>query len=146
MATKTPMQGPGSFQWNAGAWFGGQLGGTAWMLAGAAALAPRAPTVAVAWAAGFVVANAVGAALWSRRDRLMPYPAIQAMLATCGVVGASALAFLHLLHPGLVVDRRPWYGISDDPLAAPGLLLLIAALMAWLHVMERAGRKARSGP
>ena len=29
METKEPMPGPGRFQWNLGAWFGGQLGGTA---------------------------------------------------------------------------------------------------------------------
>ena len=32
MSLKQAKRGTGTFQWNAGGWFGGQIGGTAWML------------------------------------------------------------------------------------------------------------------
>jgi hypothetical protein len=72
MESKEPLPGPGRFQWNLGAWFGGQIGGTAWMLVGAVVLAPHAPEVAGVWLACFAASNAIGSWLWWRRDRLRP--------------------------------------------------------------------------
>ena len=43
MASRRPMPGPGCYQWNTVAWFGGQIGCTAWMLVGAAMLACGSP-------------------------------------------------------------------------------------------------------
>ena len=55
MEPKVPLPGPGRFQWNLGAWYGGQLGGTAWMLVGAIVLMPHAPEVAGVWLVCFAV-------------------------------------------------------------------------------------------
>jgi hypothetical protein len=153
MAAKEPMLGPGQFQWNAGGWFGSQLGGTAWMLVGAAVLVPQAPWVAAWWAGCCALANAVGAWLWLRRDRVRPYPAIQALLATCGAAGLLAVAALHAFGPADVRLGVAWHDgrfILESP---PGgtlrsayaiLLLGVPALMAYFAFMEWAGRKGKA--
>ena len=137
MQADHPVTGHGHFHWNAGGWFGSQCGGTSWLLVGAAVLAPRAPVVAVVWFAGFVVANAVGAWLWRRRDRLRPHTAIQLLLLVCGLSGLLAWLTLDGLRPDVVPLTgwpRRWY------LA----LLVVPALMAWFAVLEHAAR-VRSG-
>src|SRR5437867_3891353 len=95
--TRQCVRGPGHFQWNAGGWFGSQFGGTMWLVVGAAVLAASAPLAALTWAACFVVANAAGWWLWQRRDRLRPYPAMQALVLVCGVVALVAMAALDLI-------------------------------------------------
>lgn len=139
------MPGAGRFQWNGGGWLGGQLGGTAWMLAGAAVLAPHAPEVAAIWLACFSAANVVGGALWWRRDRLQPYSAIQALLAACAIGGVIALTALHILRPGLRINEPSWARMADEPGAAFALLATVAFLMASFHFMERQARQARIG-
>src|SRR5262245_20825119 len=90
MPAASPITGPGYIHWNAGGWFGGQVGGTSWLLVGAAVLAPQAPAVAAIWLAGFAAANAVGLWLWRRRTRFRPHTAFQAMLLACGISGLLA--------------------------------------------------------
>jgi hypothetical protein len=153
MGAKEPMLGPGQFQWNTGGWFGSQLGCTAWMLVGAAVIAPQAPLVAAWWACCFVIANAVGTGLWWRRDRLSPYPAIQALLATVAVAGLLAVVSLHLFGPA---DVRLGVGIRDGRFVldhTPGntlrsgyaaLLVGVPVMMAWFAFMERAGRRGKA--
>jgi hypothetical protein len=151
MAAKEPMPGPGQFQWNAGGWFGSQLGGTAWMLVGAAVLAPQTPWVAAWWAACCALANAVGTSLWLRRGRVRPYPATQALLAACGVAGPLAVVALHLFGPADVRLGVAWHDgrfILESPpgtlrSAYAALLLGVPALMGYFALLERAGREAR---
>lgn len=99
MPSKQPMPGLGQFQWNTGAWFGSQLGRTAWLLVGATLLALQAIWVAVCWLASFVLANAIGTWLWRRRDRLRPYPALQLLCIVCAACGLLALLVLDLIAP-----------------------------------------------
>lgn len=153
MSAKEPILGPGQFQWNMGGWFGSQLGGTAWLLVGATVILPQAPWVAVWWACCFALANAVGAGLWMRRDRIPPYPAIQALLATLAVAGLLAIVVLHLFGPAEV---QLGLGFRDGRLApqdAPGNTLLAAyttllvgvpIMMGWFAFLEHSGRRNRS--
>jgi hypothetical protein len=152
MAAKEPVVGPGQFQWNRGGWFGSQLGGTAWMLVGAAVLAPQAPWVAAWWAGCCALANAVGTCLWLWRDRVKPYPAIQALLATCGAAGLLAVVALHLFGPADVRLGVAWHEgrfILEGPPggtlrpAYAALLLGVPALMAYFAFVERAAKRAR---
>src|SRR5579871_2566901 len=107
MTVKVPMSGPGCFQWNLGAWLGGQLGGTAWMLVGAAILAFEAPAAAAAWLVCFAMANALGAWMWRQRDRLRPYAALQLLVVVVGGCGLLALVALDVLRPeGAPLDLR----------------------------------------
>jgi hypothetical protein len=121
MASEEAVAAPGRFRWDAGGWLGSQLGGTAWMLVGAAVLAPRAADLVAVWLACFVVPNTVGCWLWRRRDRLRPYPATQALLLACAMSGLLALAALHVMRPGLRITQPPgivgWHG-PDIP--SPG--------------------------
>ena len=107
MASRRPMPGPGCCQWNTVAWFGGQIGSTAWMLVGALVLAREAPEVAAAWLLGFTSANAIGTWLWSRRRRLRPFPGVLIGFLVCGLSGLFALSALHVLRPGLHVTFAP---------------------------------------
>jgi hypothetical protein len=141
--TEESLQGPGCFQWNKGGWFGGQLGCTAWMLGGAIVLVPYASDVAGVWLTGFAVANAIGFWMWSRRDRLRPYPALQALLLVCGFSGLTALVALHSLRPGLHITRPVVFDLSDEPQLIPWLLVLVISLMAWFHLIEWLVKKAR---
>jgi ABC-type phosphate transport system permease subunit len=144
MESKEPLAGPGRFQWNLGAWFGGQIGGTAWMLVGAVVLAPHAPEVAGVWLACFAVANAIGSWLWWCRDSLRPYPSLQALLSACGVSSVIALVALHVLRPDLRITRPRGILLTDEPRFIPWFLVLVIALMTSFHLMERSAVKERS--
>lgn len=152
MAEKQPMAGAGQFQWNTGGWFGALVGGTSWLLVGAVFMVPRAPLLAAWWGACFLAANAVGFEMWRRRDRLRPYPAIQALMATCGVAGLLAVVALHAFGPDAVKLGLAWRGglparegFLGGPLSSLyGVLLIgIPAMMGWFAVMERVGRRGR---
>src|SRR5262249_26987351 len=132
MPAKTAVRGPGAFQWDAGGWFGSQLGGTLWLLAGAAVLALPAPGVAAVWAACFAGANALGLWLWRRRDRLVPYPALQLLTLCCAACGLLTFVALDAFKPA----GGP-LGAADRGYAA---LLVFPALMALFHLRERAAR------
>lgn len=146
MDPRRPMAGPGYFQWDKGGWFGSQLGGTAWMLVGSVVLARQAPEVAGVWLACFAVANAIGARMWWRRDRLRPYPALQALLLLCGIHGVVALVALHALRPGLRIDRPPGIHLGDEPELIACLVVLVITLTIHFHFLERRSREGRSRP
>ena len=144
MQTKEPLPGPGCFRWNKGGWFGSQLGGTAWMFVGAVVLVPHAPEVAIIWLTCFAVANAIGSWMWRHRDRLRPYPVLQALLLVCGVNSLMALVALHVLRPGLRITRPPGIYLADEPRSVLWLLVLVVSLITWFHVMECSAKKART--
>lgn len=131
------------FQWNAGGWFGGQFGCTAWLLPASALTAPRSPIVGLVGLGCFVAANALGVAIWRRRDRIAPYPAYQALLLTCCVFGVAFLTVLHLLSPGLDIEGLGGAHMEDDPRMIPVLIGITAALSGWFHAMEHAARRQR---
>lgn len=141
METSGPLPNPGRFRWNRGGWFGAQLGGTAWMLVGSVVLLPHAPEVAGVWLACFAVANAIGSWMWRRRDRLRPYPALQALLAVCGANGLMALVALHVCRPGLRITRPLGIYLADEPRLILWLLVLVISLMTWFHLQERGAKK-----
>jgi ABC-type phosphate transport system permease subunit len=146
METNGPVPNPGRFRWNRGGWFGSQLGGTAWMLVGAVVLVPHAPEVAGVWLACFAVANAIGSGMWWHRDRLRPYPALQALLLVCGVAGLVALVALHVLRFGLRITRPLGISLADEPRLILWLVVLVIGLMTWFHLRERGAKKLGDGP
>ncbi len=130
--------GRGAFQWNRGGWFGGQFGSTAWMIVlGIVLLTQSRP--AGAWVLLFAAgANAVGFALWNRRESVAPFPAIQILMATCGLCAAAA-----------------WWCVSETGSAwqmegelSAWVLLIYPGILAWFFLMEHAARRAaaRNGP
>jgi hypothetical protein len=144
MASRRSMPGPGCCQWNTVAWFGGQIGSTAWMLAGAAVLVWEAREVAAVWAACFLAANAAGFRLWSRRRWLRPFPALQIGFLVCGASGLIALVTLHVLRPGRLVTRPAGVHLRDEPWLIPAFPALMLFLMALASLLEWGARKERA--
>jgi hypothetical protein len=140
MEAKVPMPGPGRFQWNSGGWFGSQVGSTAWMLVGAVMFAIKAPWIAAAFSLCFAVANVVGTALWSRRDRLRPYAAMQLLILVIGVSGMVAIASVDMLRPAGAPPDATWDEIRGGRLP---LLAIVAGLMASFAFMEWDTKKAK---
>ena len=137
--TIDPASRPSHFSWNAGGWFGSQVGCTAWLLTGAVFLAPLAPRNAACWLACFVIANGIGTWLWSSRGWIRPYLAIQLLLLVCGICGLVAFSSLDMTRPDVVRtvgERRQGY------LA----LLILPALMAWFAVLEHGSRSQTPKP
>ena len=125
-------RGVGAFQWNWGGWFGSQVGATLWLvLLGALLLAQGKPAGGLVMVFG-VVPNLVGLALWRRRHSVSPYPAIQALLAVCGVCALGALVFLRASGAAQLPENMPsdWF------------LLMYPGLMLTFHLQERGARRA----
>jgi hypothetical protein len=85
MSTTVTEERVSPFRWNAGAWFGSQLGGTLWLLVGAGVLLTWPPLASSVWAASFVLANALGLTLWANRGRLGMYVALQTLMIGIGL-------------------------------------------------------------
>ncbi len=125
----------GEFGWNAGAWFGGQLGGTLWILVSTFFLFRRDARLSLELLALFVALNLIGLAAWSLRRRLPAYPAYQTMLLVLGLAGAVAV---------YVIDRAGlWQSLGYGPsLPARQTYVLLAvtvgAVMLTLHFGRRA--------
>lgn len=85
--TKTPQ----GLQWDFGAWFGSQIGSSLWMLLAGLILLGRAPLAAGVVLVLFALVNAVGATLWSRRERLRAHPAMQVQLWVSGLGSIGSL-------------------------------------------------------
>jgi hypothetical protein len=153
MPSKQPRPGPGRFQWNTGGWFGGQIGCTAWLLAGAVVTAAQAPWVAALWVLCWALANSVGTVLWLRRDRVAPYPAVQGLLASCAAAGLLAVVILHASGLDDVRLGVQWRDGALGLVNPPGgtlrpvyaaLLLGVPAMMGWFAIMEWASRRERA--
>jgi hypothetical protein len=100
MTTRKPRRGTGFFQWNTGAWFGSQIGCTAWMLAaGLESVGRGALLPALLFLGCFAVTTALCTRLWWRRETVAPFPAIMCMIFVGGLGGALALAIVSRLEP-----------------------------------------------
>ena len=124
------------FQWNAGAWFGAQVGATSWLLAGAVVLFPMTPLVALVWLASCIVLNLIGFGLWKLRSRVRVYSAIQLFMALAGIVGVSAWAALLKLRPE--IPQFLMWPTSYWPFA------IVPAIMLWFAISERFSSSPRN--
>jgi len=133
------MSEPGrssAFTWNAGGWFGAQLGSTLWMLILGGLLLARDPATGLLCLAGGLGLNGLGLGLWLARRRLRPYLGIQAFLLGTSLVVAVLVLVVNargLSRPpeagALVATYLPWWVIT----LPPGLM----AGMAWLRHQRR---------
>jgi hypothetical protein len=80
-------------QWNAGGWFGGQIGATVWMLVATVLAGIRNVPVGLTLLVLFAVPNLIGLALWKGR-RLSCYASTQLLIAVSGVCGLLAIYVL----------------------------------------------------
>lgn len=127
-----------AFQWNAGGWFGGQFGGTFWMLLGGLFLFPVDARVAWITLAVYAAVNGLGLFLWSRRRRIRPHPAIQIFIGATGLAAAG----LFLLWRGIGREGiQEAFGGQSSYLDF-WWLLIFPALMLLFYVQEKRAQQA----
>lgn len=140
MDDSAPRRGPGAFQWNAGGWFGSQIGSTCWLLLAGPLLIPQRPQVGIAVFACGLIPNLIGLRLWQLRHRVEPYPAIQSLLLI--LWGFTVLAVLVMDVSGAWL---PSVGSPpQDPARLYWFLLMFPGLMLVFHLQERAARRHAS--
>ncbi len=132
----TPVQGTGAMQWNAGGWFGGQIGGSCWLLVAAVLYAVMGLyTVALAVGGCFLAANIVGTMLWRRRFRMAPYPAMQLLVLVLFLAALGAMSTIAATGTAGRIDGMDTMGNLFAPLLVfPGIALLF-------HFIQRGGRR-----
>jgi hypothetical protein len=132
-ATHAPL----ASHWQAGGWFGSQLGSTAWLLVSALVVAPHALASAAVLLSAFLAANGIGLLLWTLRARLDPYRALQLLLAASVLAGAVATRWLELRGEFALLDPRL------SPRTMYALLALLWLVLAAVFVAKgRAARRA----
>jgi hypothetical protein len=140
-----------AFHWNAGGWFGSQLGCTLWLLILGLVLLSKDLLAAWACVAGFVMLNAWGLYLWRGRGQLIAYVAIQRFLLAASVIMAAVVAVVNirgLSEPptsgALVSTYLPYWVIA----VAPGLMLAFFSIERNMkrRLGERGTTNGSSGP
>lgn len=128
-----------AFCWYPGGWFGAQLGCTLWLFILGGVLRPKDSLASWLCIGSFVVLNAWGLYLWSRRKILRAYAGLQLFL-----LGASLVIALIVV----VVNSR---GLSEPPAAGgwvstylPYWVIAVAPVMMLLFFIKE--RRARRGP
>ncbi len=112
-------------EWNLGGWFGGQLGGTLWILVAAVLSAVRDLETGALVLVTFLIPNIIGTILWRRRDRLSCYIAIQMLLPLVGVFSLLAVYILDSSNQWLAIQS----GGSVSAMSTYGLIILVVALL-----------------
>ena len=134
MSLKQAKRGTGTFQWNAGGWFGGQIGGTAWMLLAGVLVLAQGSLLGLLILVCFLIPNVVGVVLWRLRDRLSPYPAVQALVVVMGV--CSVLTLVAFDVSGRLAEYSPGSSAS-----VYWILMVFPTTMLMFHLQNRSGRK-----
>jgi len=80
-------------EWNTGGWFGGQIGGSAWILLAAILSAVHDTLTGLILFVIFVVPNVIGFLMW-RKQNLSCYTAMQILIAMMGVCSLLAIFVL----------------------------------------------------
>jgi hypothetical protein len=124
---------PLAYPWNAGGWFGSQLGGTAWLFVAAGVLASQSPRSALVVLACGLAANAVGSVLWMRRRSLDPYRALQGLAVVIVLCGGAATRWLEL---------QGEFGLLDPRVSPRTMYLLLASLALFLVALFEQKRRA----
>lgn len=135
MATDTTQDRPAT--WNAGGWFGAQLGSTLWLAISAAVLAARSVAVASIVLALFLIANFVGIVLWRRRSRMSMFLGMQILLTAFWACGMAAI---------FVIDRAGLWetlaaGGRNNMPASRAYVMLTVLVLALGVMFQLQGRK-----
>lgn len=138
MDDRTAMAGPRRFQWQVGGWFGAVFGGSAWLIPTATTLAlNEQPYLALLPAGGCLVLNILGVALWYRRDRIRPFPALISMLTLFAVLTPLVWlsVSLHATPESLAALNWPQSGMTGAMAA-----FICPAIIAWFYILEYSHR------
>lgn len=117
-------------EWNAGGWFGGQLGGTAWILIAAILSMAHDVTTGLTLLLLFLIPNMVGLLLWYQR-KLTCYLSIQIVLALCGLFGLFAIYLLDRNHLWLKIQTG---GAVSSEMGYFLLAVTVLVVMASFHL------------
>ena len=114
----------GRLDWNAGGWFGSQLGATVWILVSAAISMGMASAAAALLLLLLLLPNMLGLYLWRSRS-LTCNASTQLLFAACGIAGALAI---------FVLDRNNLWLAVQQGSAMPAELayLLLAGIVLGL--------------
>jgi hypothetical protein len=133
---KTPKEGSGKFQWNTGGWFGAQIGSTLWLFLLGAMILNTNTIIGTILLSLFILPNMAGWLLWRERQRIEPYPAIQALLGMIGFSSLFAVIILDL--SGYITRLEP--GMRDSPKQAYWYILIFPVLMIAFHFLNSRGK------
>lgn len=111
-------------EWNAGGWFGSQLGGTCWIFVAAVLSTVRDVSMGLVLLGIFSVPNIVGYVFW-RQKKMSCYAATQWLIA---VMGVSGLLAIYVLDQGRMW-REIQSGGSVSAASAYGLVVLVAVIL-----------------
>ncbi len=137
--TGSEVLGRGRFQWNAGGWFGGALGGSAWMFLAAVMLTANDQVlVATVPAAAFLTVTIVAIVLWRRRSYLSPFAGLMAMMTVMAVIIPAVWTYLEWQRPNNLLSLGSWPNSSNGRLFA---YLLVPLMMIWFAIMEYSQRR-----
>lgn len=129
------ITGNGRYQWNSGAWFGGSLGGIAWMaIAALFLLANNQPSVALTPAIGFAIGLTASVALWNWRAHIAPFRALMIQLGLLALVMPIVLITISTKSNSSTLDVMNWpksyWSLGVSSMIVPGLML-------WFVILER---------
>lgn len=125
------------FVWNAGAWLGSLLGGSAWvLLAGIVLLFQDIPSAAVCLGS-FAALNTYGLHLWRRRDKLGAYEGFQRLMLAFTLFYAIIIVVMNVR--GITESPTPIGGIPTRVPYWPIGLPLVS--MAFWYLLERAAKR-----
>ncbi len=113
-----------NLEWNAGGWFGGQLGGTAWIIVAAALTITQDTSTGLILLIIFLVPNIVGYLLW-RTQKLSCYTSIQILFSLIGVFGVLAIYILERRHLWIEIQ----IGSSVSAAYAYYMVIFITAIL-----------------
>ena len=123
------------FRWNAGGWFGSQIGMTAWILVTAFVLYPVDANVATFVLLFFLFPNVIGTWLWTRRARISPYKAVQSLVVMAG--GSSMGVIFVVVDNGHWADVQQYGGSMSARTTNLLILTLVVGLLLLFHYLNR---------
>ncbi len=136
MSASESLPRSNAFVWNASGWFGGQFGGTFWMLLAGLFMLRIDATTGWITIAAYAALNVLGLVLWSRRREMKPYPAFQILIGATGLVAIG----LFVLWQRLGRDRIQEAFGGQAGYVHYAWLLVFPVLMLMFWLQERRGR------
>lgn len=134
---KAAIVGQRRFQWQSGGWFGGVLGGAAWLVPAAAILALHGqPVLALLPAACCLLMVVTGIALWYRRDRLQPFAALLGMAVLFSCLTPLAWFTISQLATDQTLAALNWpqHGLVDALAVLIGPAIIVG--LCWLEYAD----------
>lgn len=128
-------------RWNTGGWFGGQIGGTLWMLISALVLWSADGPVALPLLVCFAIPNVLATGIWIRRNRWRP---LSALLTLFALIGAFSLAAIVVLDRAGSFARLGYGGNTTSGSMYFLIAVLTPGLMLLVYFQDRSMRKGGS--